>query len=522
VKSLLAAILCLMLPIAPLLALEDPVRLDSGRVRAGPALPSGVKAYKGIPYAAPPVGKLRWREPLAPESWSGVRDADRFGSVCIQGPGQGYVNIAVMPGSPPMSEDCLFLNVWTAADSASEKRPVMVWVHGGAFTDGAGSIDLYDGETLARKGAVVVTLNYRLGPFGFFAHPALSEESAQGTSGNYGLMDMLAALQWVQRNIAAFGGDPANVTVFGQSAGAMALTALTTSPLADGLFHRIIAQSGAWMGLGPNAMRTHVSAESEGLELANRIGLLTTSELRSLGAVDVAGRLRSAGMIVDGWVLPEDASLVFASGRQLAVDVLAGSNSNEGSFLPAGPTVADWRRQVETRWGESAEFMWGHYQANDDTSAKLASEASFRDGAAWHMRLFAAYQARLGKQAWVYQFAHHAPATVGARDLGATHGAELPYVFNNLAQARLYPDTSSPMRASQSFDDQVLAERMASYWVNFARNGNPNSSGQPQWPEYRNMNSRAMVLGSSPRPEESVDAALWLRYNQLFQTLLDP
>lgn len=500
----------------PLLALEDPVEVSTGLLDAGPPLGGSIKVYKGIPYASPPTGSYRWRPPEPPSSWTGVRDASAFGPACMQAPGQGSSNLALLPGSPPMDEDCLYLNVWTGAANDRERRPVMVWIYGGAFSDGAGSIPLYDGETLARKGAIVVTFNYRGGAFGFLAHPALSDESPQHSSGNYGLMDMLAALRWVRENISAFGGDPDNVTVFGQSAGAMALSALVASPEAAGLFQRVIVQSGGWMGLGPNAMRSRSSAESDGLAQGRRLNAVTADELRRLDARTVAEQLRGAGLIVDGWIVPEDASRVFSQGRQLPVDILAGYNRDEGNFTPA-VTAAQWQQQLQVRWGEAAPTLERFYPATDDASALASSRAAFRDGVSWHMRLFAAYQASVGAQAWVYEFAHQPPAREGTRGFGAVHAAELPYVFGNLQAARLYPDNSSPELAGTAAADRILAERMATWWVNFARSGNPNASGQPAWPPYRNMNDRAMVLGAEPAAETGVQTALWLRYNQRFE-----
>ena len=328
------------------------------RARIGNSAESspGIRVFKGIPFAAPPVGALRWAAPQPVAKWDGVRDASKFGDVCIQpagpttGPG-ARLNIAVLPDSPPLSEDCLYLNVWTGAASASERRPVMVYFFGGAFTEGSGSVPLYDGDALARKGAVVVTMNYRLGPYGFFVHPALTAESPHKASGNYGLMDMLASLRWVQSNIAAFGGDPNNVTVFGQSAGAMAIASLVASPEAKGLMHRAISQSGAWMGLGPApGMRTRAQAEEVGLKAATEAGVTTLEQLRAMSAADVTEKFRSAGMIVDGWVIPEDPSITFAAGRQNAVDVLVGSNKDE-AFFPAHARAQQFEEQARARWG---------------------------------------------------------------------------------------------------------------------------------------------------------------------------
>ena len=237
--------------------IEDPIQLDSGLVAGGVAADTGVRYYKGLPFGAPPVGDLRWREPQPVAPWEGVRDATQYGNVCIQPPGQGRLNIAAMDGSPPLSEDCLYLNVWTSAQTVTDKLPVMVYFFGGAFTEGGGSVPLYDGTELAKKGAVVVTMNYRLGAFGFFTHPALTADSSHEFSGNYGILDMLASLEWVQRNIAAFGGDPGNVTIFGQSAGAMAIGSLIASPRATGLFHRAIGQSVMGGGVAPAERLDH-------------------------------------------------------------------------------------------------------------------------------------------------------------------------------------------------------------------------------------------------------------------------
>ena len=264
------------------------------------------------------------------------------------------MNVSVdLPDSPAASEDCLYLNVWTAAERASERRPVMVWIFGGAYTEGAGSSPHNDGEALARKGVVLVTFNYRLGPFGFFSHPELTKESGNNASGNYALMDAIATLRWVRNNIAAFGGDPENVTIFGESAGASMTGGLIGSPEAKGLFQRAIPESGAWMGLGMATMRTRASAEqpAPGRGGAAPVPLAPLAELRARSAEEVAKTLRGAGMIIDGWIIPEDLSITFAQGRQNAVDVLAGSNKDEGTFAGGG-TAQQWTTQVRARWGD--------------------------------------------------------------------------------------------------------------------------------------------------------------------------
>lgn len=517
--SLLTALLCLLLAPGTAAQLPEPLQLESGPI-AGSEQRDGVQIFRGIPYAAPPVGDLRWQPPQPVAPWDEVRDSSRFAASCIQPAGVGRPNIAVVPGAPPLSEDCLYLNVWTAAAAEDAPRPVMVYFYGGLFTEGAGSIPLYDGTQLAQQGAVVVTLNYRLGAFGFFTHPALAEESPQGAAGNYGIQDMLAALRWVQANIAVFGGDPDRVTVFGQSAGAMAIASLVASPLSEGLFHRAISQSGAWMGLGMGRMQTLAAVQQRNAEAAATLGATTAEDLRALPAEQVAEGLRSSGMLVDGWVIPEDPSLTFAAGRQQPVDVLVGSNSDEGSFVPAGPTAVQWREQVAARWGEAANTMLAYYPAGDDAEAASSSQRAFSDGTSWHMRLYAGYQAALGQQAWVYYFTQQPPVDPGVTDLGAAHSAEIPYVFDNLAQLRLYPDSGSPTLAAASADERLLAQRMSAYWVNFARSGDPNGEGLPVWPAYRDMESAVMILDTQPRPEPVVEQVKWAQYAALYRQQL--
>ncbi|MDT8399744.1 MAG: carboxylesterase family protein [Pseudomonadales bacterium] len=501
--------------------LADPIRLDTGLVAGSSTAGGAVRVFRGLPFAAPPVGELRWQAPQPAASWVGVRDASAFGNVCIQPAGQGRLNIAVLPDSPPLSEDCLYLNVWTAAATAAEKRPVMVFIFGGAFTEGAGSVPLYDGAALAEKGAIVVTLNYRLGPFGFFVHPALTADSEHQSSGNYGLMDMLAALRWVQSNIQAFGGDPANVTVFGQSAGAMAIASLVASPLARGLFHKAISQSGAWMGLGMSVMRTRASLEEGNVAAAAKLGANTLMELQALSAAQVTAGLRGAGMIVDGWVLPEDPSITFAAGRQNPVDVLVGSNKDEGSFVPVGPTAAQWRSQLDARWGTLAGKISAYYPADNDETALLSSQYAFRDGTTWLMRLYADYQVKQGRKAWVYYFAQDPPTDPAARNLGASHASELPYVFNNIGQTPLYPDGSSAELAARSAPDLALADMMSGYWVNFARTGSPNAPGLPAWPAFQNRESPVMILKAKPQSESAVATEKWALYDALYRQQLD-
>jgi para-nitrobenzyl esterase len=327
-------------------------------------------------------------------------------------------------------------------------------------------------------------------------------------------MDALAALTWVQHNIAAFGGDPANVTIFGESAGASMSAGLVGSPLAKGLFKRAVSESGAWMGLSMAPMRSLSAAETPSARSA-----MPLSELRAESTDEISKGLRGAGMIADGWVIPEDLSLTFAAGRQNAVDVLVGSNKDEGSFIQRGPTAEQWTSRVRGRWGELADAYLKLYPAGSDEEAARSSEAAFRDEMAWHMRLYAQAQARLGKQAYLYYFTHEPPTDPGTSNLRATHTAEIPYVFNNLKAVRVFPDNSSPELTSASALDRTLADIVSSYFVNFARTGNPNGRGLAVWPTYRDEaagGGRAMILGDTQEAESTPDTARWELYDKLY------
>jgi para-nitrobenzyl esterase len=482
-------------------AIKDPVRLDAGLVAGGETSPSGVRVFRGLPFAAPPVGENRWRAPQPVETWEGVRDASKFGNVCTQHETEPrYVNIANMKGSPPMSEDCLYLNVWTFADAAADKLPVMVFFYGGAFTDGGGAAPLYDGTALAERGAVVVTMNYRLGPFGFLAHPGLTAESPHKSSGNYGILDMVASLEWVQHNIAAFGGDPRNVTVFGQSAGAMAITSLMTSPLTDGLFQRAIAESIVGGAVSPNRPNATVAAEEQqGLKQAQAAGLETVEAMRALSTEEVAKTFRAQTMIVDNYVIPEDPAIVFAEGREQKVDVLMGANAAEFSFgPPRAPTGRGAPGGAASARGSSGDASSGRAPA--DRAPAAASNGSER--LFWTARRVAEYERAAGQSAYVYWFTQKSPGSEGKDPSLPVHASEVKYVFDNLGQQPLYPDTSDAKLVAASAPDQRLADTMASYWVNFARTGNPNGEGLPEWPAHSGLDSvKAAVLDADPASE---------------------
>jgi para-nitrobenzyl esterase len=487
---------------------NDPVRLDTGLISGVSGARPDVRVYKGIPFAVPPVGNLRWHAPQPPAHWEGVRSGDQFGSMCMQAAfgGRGGVPAA----APRVSEDCLYLNVWTAAKSAGERRPVLFWLHPGGFNTGSGSQPGFDGEALAQKGVVVVTINYRLGLFGFFAHPELTKESDRHASGNYGVMDQVAALQWVQKNIAAFGGDPKRVTIDGDSAGAMSVGDLMIAPQAKGLFARAIAESGGPIGLSINPMRKLADAEQAGVKQAESLGAKSLAELRAKPADELMKAVRGGGFpIIDGWLIPDDPGAIFAAGKQNDVPLLVGSNKDEGTFfLQKGPADR-FLENSNRRFGSLADTFFKLYPAGSDDEAYTSQLAAFRDELGWVMRNWAEMQTKTGKsKTYLYYFTHEPPAAPGGRALGATHGAEASYVFENLTPGRAWTDL-----------DRQVADTISSYWVNFATTGDPNGKGLPQWPAFDSKKSnRPLVLGDKvevgPAPNQAQLAFYQAVYDQ--------
>jgi para-nitrobenzyl esterase len=479
---------------------------DSGRVqgkRMGP-----VAAYLGVPYAAPPVGDLRWRAPAPAASWQGVRDATRFQAACPQ---RGVS----MPGEPvPVTgEDCLYLNVWKPVGTAARK-PVMVFIHGGGYTNGATALPLYGGESLARRGVVVVSVNYRLGALGFLAHPELSAESG-GSSGNYGLLDQVAALQWVQRNIANFGGDPGNVTVFGQSAGAMSVSLLMASPRAKGLFHRAIAQSGGVfepLQLAPGYRLAN--AEKDGVAYAAALGASTLAGLRVLPAerllVGSAGQVSHP--VFDTDVLPYTPYEAYVAGRMAKVPVLMGANAQEAQSLVDVTNVRadNFAAELTRAWGPLPPRIAAAYVFTNDVEAKQARldlERDLRFG--WDMWAWARLQAASGTvPAYAYRFTHSPPFPTGSvrAGWGPSHYAELWYMFDHLDQ--------EPWAWRKA--DRRLAHAMASYWVNFARTGNPNGVGLPYWPAFDARTQQVMGLGEKLAPMAHPDVPTLRAFDQTY------
>ena len=462
-----------------------------------------LRVFKGIPFAAPPVGELRWRAPQPVASWTGVRRADRFGSAPIQ---PLIPNDAIMRqfsfATPPecgISEDCLYLNVWTP--TIAGPHPVVVWLYGGGHRLGSGSHPSSDGAALARQGVVVVSLNYRVGALGYLAHPALTEEA--GVSGNYAGLDIIAALQWVQRNIAAFGGDPACVTLFGQSAGAAHLHVLMASPLARGLFHRAIAHSGgrARGGLLGGKMPSLAEAEEKGAQLLQELGARSLRELRNLPADVMTGPPRFWNIIQDGTLLPDTVDAIFAAGAQADIPLITGFNTEDGTPYPVHEieTAAKFASYARQQFGDSAAEFTRLYDGDNDLAAHAASFSYRRDAAfgyqAWRWAKTQQATAKSAVRMFLFDRAPPVPPGRCFREAlppggyGAYHGAEIWYAFDNLA-AQNWPWQP---------EDHALAANFTAYYAAFAASGDPNRDGLPAWPLYDPDNNQVLRLGDTIR-----------------------
>jgi len=503
VSLLISTVLFLGLATIADAALPDPIKLDAGLITGASGKTTGVQVYKGIPYAAPPVGDLRWRAPQPIAAWQGVRKANEFGSICMQ---------AAAPGSTAnMSEDCLYLNVFTAAQRTGEQRPVMVWLHPGGYNSGSGSQPGYDGESFARKGVVIVTLNYRLGAFGFFSHPQLTQEGQGRWAANQAFLDQIAALQWVQRNIAAFGGDPRKVTVFGNSAGGTSISNLVASPTTRGLFVRAISQSGAWLGLSIAPVRTLADAEAIGVKAAETLQAQSLADLRAKPAADILRAARGAGPVIDGVFFPTDPAQIYARGQQNKVAIIAGSNKDEGTFFLQSTTAAAWQERVQQRFAARAADYLKLYPAGSDEEATRSQYDAFRDELGWVDRNYARLQTQAGAKAWLYYFTHEPPGPPlwPARASGATHGGEAQFIWNNLIADRPWRDS-----------DHAVADYMQAYWINFATKGDPNGGGLPKWAPYdARRNLRAMQLGDRAEIAAEPDAAKLAFYQSWYDSV---
>jgi para-nitrobenzyl esterase len=503
------ALICGALPMLAFAA--DQVRTTAGIIEGAGAQPSNVRLFRGIPYAAPPIGLFRWKEPQPVKPWNGVREAKNFGPRCMQGNVFGDMIFR----ASEMSEDCLYLNVWTPAKKPSEKLPVLVYFYGGSFVAGDGSEPRYDGESLATAGIVTVTLNYRLGVFGFLSHAELSKETTYGGSGNYGLMDQAAALRWVRDNIAAFGGDPRRVTIAGESAGSVSVSAQMASPLSRNLIAGAIGESGAILSALP--ARSLAQNEEAGKQFAAAANANSLADLRFMPArqlLDLAGKFVAFRFspAIDGYFMPKAPLDIYASGQQAHVPLLAGSNSEEApaaALLAAEPpTVASYRNILRTQFGAVDEQVFRVYSAAGDgipvldAAQALASDRSI-GYSTWKWIELATKTG--GKPTFYYYYTHKRPlkrAEVGNAvptsrppPRGASHSAEIEYALGNLESNLVYAWTD---------EDRKVSEFMRAYFANFIKTGNPNGNGLPPWPLY--STGQRMVLDVAPQAESAAAA----------------
>jgi para-nitrobenzyl esterase len=466
---------------------DDTITVEGGKISGVKRAGSDVEAFKGIPFAAPPVGELRWKAPQPVVPWPGVKKCDAFGPSPMQAtprPFMVYTSEFLIP-EQPISEDCLYLNVWTNAHKGA-KHPVFLWIYGGGFSSGGTGVPIYDGEAMAKKGVIFVSANYRVGVFGFLAHPELTKESQNHASGNYGLLDQIAALLWIKKNIAAFGGDPNNITIDGQSAGSMSVNCLVASPAARGLFNKAIAESGSFMVANPFIQSTTLeTAEQQGVKFAALAHAQSIEELRKMPAVDLMKVQGRFSPITDGYVLPKPVYQIFAEGSQNNVPVITGWNGDE-SFVMAFKKKDAYVEQIRKQFGPDADEVLKYYPGNTDEEAARSQVKMSRDqtfamsGFKW-----ASLQSQQGKAPiYVYNFNRKLPATPDYVKYGAFHTGEVAYVMDDLKFL------NRPWESA----DQPLATLISSYWVNFMKTGNPNGPGLPEWPKYDNATQQAMVF----------------------------
>ncbi|MDB5009453.1 MAG: carboxylesterase [Mucilaginibacter sp.] len=481
---------------------DSPIKIETGLITGVKSKNSDVIAYKGVPFALPPVKELRWKAPQPAKPWTGIRKCATYGPDPVQNPPKPmsmWSEEFLIPKESIRSEDCLYLNVWTTAKPTQEKRPVLVWIYGGGFNSGGADVPIYDGEATATKGIVFVSFNYRVGIFGSFAHPELTKESGYSASGNYGLLDQIAALKWVQKNIAAFGGDPENVTIAGQSAGSMSVNCLIASPLAKNLFQKAIAESGASMVGSVRGMRNLQQATEQGITIAQTLKTTTLADLRNIPAEDLQNRAKGAfGPIVDGYVLPEAIPATFAANKQNNVMLLTGWNENEGMLYGTLKNAEDFRKQAEQTYGANAGLFLTYYPANTEDEAtssqyKLSKDIMF----GIQNYTLANVESERGTKVYVYRFTHKVPGTGIYENIGAFHTGEVGYAYDNLKFI------NRPWQPA----DHELAHTISSYWANFIKYGNPNGKGLPNWPSYTTNSNQIMILGDTPTAKALPDKA---------------
>jgi para-nitrobenzyl esterase len=488
-RKCLAAVAVIVFVAVPVLAQISTAKVTGGAVEG--VVKDSIASFKGIPFAAPPVGDLRWRSPQPVKPWTGVKKADEF----APGPMQDTAFGAMLGGPQKVSEDRLYLNLWTGAKQAGEKRPVMVWIYGGGFGIGMTSTPTYDGTNLARKGVVLVSVAYRLGPMGFLAHPELSAESGHG-SGAYGIQDQIAGLKWVKQNIAQFGGDPGNVTIFGESAGGISVSMLTASPMAKGLFQRAISESGGSMTPPRGTLKM---AEEQGKAYLSKLGAKDIKAARALSAEAIQKDTKGMGgfwPVADGYTIAVNQYELFEAGKFNDTPVLIGTNSDEGGlFMTQKLTGADFEQMIRKQYAAGADAILKAYPHITDAEATRSAKDIFRDSTfAWPTWAWAKLQSRNGKhKAFVYYFDHRTAASPE----GANHAAEIPFVFGNPGG---FGGSSGP-------EDKLLSDLISAYWINFARAGNPNGQGLPNWPAFEEKEQETLFFDKTPsaRPHPNMD-----------------
>lgn len=476
------------------------VSTDKGEVEGNYKPETGIFSYKGIPFAKAPTGDLRWKAPQPADEWNETFDASDFGAICMQAepvPFSMWTQEFIAPAGN-MSEDCLNLNIWTKEGRVDANRPVIVFIHGGGFTSGSGSVPIYNGEKMAEKGVVFVTINYRVGIFGFLAHPDLSEESEHKVSGNYGILDQIAALQWVQDNISNFGGDPNNVTIAGQSAGSFSVNYLVASPLANGLFHQAIAESGAaFLPANRLSMDNSLSsAEQRGLSADSSLGVSGISELRALQPDSVLSAQGQFGSpIIDGYVIPDPIYTLFVEGNYNDVPLLTGWNEDEGFSFGPPPTPEQFRKNIQNQYGEDAEEVLELFSSETDAEARRSQkDLSMLNTFGLQNWKWAQLQNQTGDSpVYLYHFTRDVPYTDEQQDFGAFHTGEVMYAYNTLHVS------DRPWEQV----DRDLAETMSSYWVSFAEDGDPNGEGLPQWPAAKPDDYQTIYFGDDVHVESA-------------------
>lgn len=465
------------------------VQTANGKVEGSTNTEKSVRIFKGIPFATPPIGELRWKAPQAPKNWTGILKSTEFSASPMQNKPAPFScwTEEFIAKPEPLSEDCLYLNIWTSAKKTKEKLPVFVWIYGGGLNSGSANCDIYDGEEMSKKGVVFVSINYRVGIFGFMAHPELSKESSKNSSGNYGFLDQMEALKWIQKNITAFGGDPNNITIAGQSAGSFSVNALVASPLAKGLFHKAIAQSG---GLLSGRLSNNLEAsEQQGVKFMEKTGASSVADLRNKTAIEIQNLSNGFrfGTTLDGYVLPTDLVQNFEKGLFNEVPLLTGWVTGDGTLMGNTPiSVEKYEAEAKTNFGNKAESFLNLFPAKTDEEAKASkTKLAMFQFAAMPSHLWAGFNKT--HKSYLYQFSHVPPDKPNFPNYGAFHTSEVPYALHSLKK------WNRTWRAA----DWELEDKMASYWVNFAKTGNPNGKGLPEWKAYSKEKGHIMEFGDT-------------------------